>query len=233
VSRQGLGRGAYNEEILFEDLVARYWARLDTSAIAHDGTSGTLTGLLHTTGIKTSSATAGDLIHCFANIADVIQQINTSVGGLGYAANKIVVYPRRWGAWTATLDSTSRPLLGINGLPMFTAAGEGERSGYGFVGHVQGLPVYTDANVPTNLGTGTNEDRILIFASPVSDHVDTITFNEKWPNIDVTGMGAAFVERLLGIGDASRSTLSRTSRRARCTTRSGIWPARTRRSRWS
>jgi hypothetical protein len=37
----------------------------------------------------------------------------------------------------------------------------------------------------------------------LSDHVDTIAFSEKWPNIDVTGMGAKFVERLLGIGDAS------------------------------
>lgn len=37
----------------------------------------------------------------------------------------------------------------------------------------------------------------------LSDHVDTIALSEKWPNIDVTGMGAAFMERLLGIGDAS------------------------------
>jgi hypothetical protein len=30
-----------------------------------------------------------------------------------------------------------------------------------------GLPVFTDANIPTNLGAGTNEDRIIVMASPV------------------------------------------------------------------
>jgi hypothetical protein len=30
-----------------------------------------------------------------------------------------------------------------------------------------GLPVYTDANIPTTLGSGTNEDRIIAVASAV------------------------------------------------------------------
>ena len=41
-------------------------------------------------------------------------------------------------------------------------------SAYGFTGTlIQGLPVFTDANIPTNLGAGTNEDRILVQASDV------------------------------------------------------------------
>src|SRR5581483_3728198 len=36
------------------------------------------------------------------------------------------------------------------------------------VGHLMGLPVFTDANIPTTLGAGTNEDRIIVFASGVS-----------------------------------------------------------------
>jgi len=32
----------------------------------------------------------------------------------------------------------------------------------GLVGSVQGVNVYVDANVPTTLGAGTNEDRIII-----------------------------------------------------------------------
>jgi HK97 family phage major capsid protein len=167
VSRQGIERGYYNEEILFEDLVARYWARLDTGIISDDGNSGTVLGLLHTTGIKTSAAIAGDLIACFANIADVIQQINTAVGGLGYMADKIVMHPRRWGAFTATLDEDKRPLLGINGMPMLNVAAAGVAAGYGFVGYLQGLPVFTDANIPTNRGNSNNEDIIVVMASPV------------------------------------------------------------------
>ncbi len=37
----------------------------------------------------------------------------------------------------------------------------------------------------------------------LSNHVQQIQAAEKWPNIDVTGMGAQFMERLLGIGDFS------------------------------
>lgn len=37
----------------------------------------------------------------------------------------------------------------------------------------------------------------------VSNHVQKISAPEKWDNIEVTGMGAAFKERLLGLGDFS------------------------------
>jgi HK97 family phage major capsid protein len=168
VSRQGIERGYYNEEILFEDLVARYWARLDTGIISDDGNSGTVLGLLHTTGIKTSAAIAGDLIACFANIADVIQQINTAVGGLGYYADKIVMHPRRWGFFEAALDSQNRPLFGVSGENYsITLAAEGEAAGYGYVGRMHGLPVYIDANIPTNGGAGTNQDSIIVMASRI------------------------------------------------------------------
>ncbi len=164
VSRQGLERAQYNEEILFEDLIARYWADLDTECINGDGTGTHILGLLKTVGIKTSAATSGAFSAVFGNIADVIQQINTDVGGLGYMADKIVMHPRRWGSFTAQHDDDHRPILGINGLPAFNIYGEGVASGYGFVGNIQGLPVYTDSNVPTNAGDGT-DDSILIFAS--------------------------------------------------------------------
>ena len=166
VSRQGLERAQYNEEILFEDLVARYWADLDTQALNGNGTPPNLLGLIQTVGIKTSAATgSSNLPAVYANIADVIQQINTAVGGLGYMADKIVMHPRRWGSFVAAVDTTDRPILGISGVPAFNIEGQGLSAGYGFVGNIQGLPVYLDANIPTNLGGGANEDTIVIFAS--------------------------------------------------------------------
>ena len=170
MSRQGLERAAYSDRILFEDLVARYWAQLDTQAINGAGTSGTLLGLLQTSSIATSAASTMTAAGVYPKIADVIQQISTNVGGLGYVADKIVMHPRRWGFFAAALDSQNRPLMvpeaGANAA--VNAMGEGNSSGYaGPVGRLQGLPVYLDANIPTNLGSNTNEDRILIFASPV------------------------------------------------------------------
>lgn len=167
VSRQTLERGAYSEAILFEDLIARYWATLDTQCLNGSGSSGQLLGALNTTSVKTSSVTTQTVAGAWPKFADVIQQINTATGGLGYVADKIVVHPRRWGFISAALDSQGRPLLGINGMPSFNAVAEGDAAGYGQVGHLFGLPVYTDANLPTNLGSGTNEDWAVVMASRI------------------------------------------------------------------
>jgi HK97 family phage major capsid protein len=200
VSRQGLERAQYNEQILFEDLTARYWADLDVQCINGDGTGVNMLGLLKTTGIKTSAATSGALWAVYQNIADVIQQINSAVGGLGYSADKIVMHPRRGGSFVAAHDSTDRPILGINGLPVFNVDGQGVSAGYGFVGNLQGLPVYTDANVPTNSGDGT-DDSILIFSSGLVHLAErdqdpvTLAFEQQ--------AGTALSVRLIAYGYAS------------------------------
>ena len=167
VSRQGLERAAYSDEILFEDLVARYWAALDTQCISGSGSSGQILGALNTSSISTSTASTATVAGVWPKIADLIQQINAATGGLGFTADKIVMHPRRWGFFEAGLDSQNRPILGISPEPYFNAMGAGNASGYGEVGRMHGLPVFTDANIPTNLGTNTNEDRIIVMASSV------------------------------------------------------------------
>jgi HK97 family phage major capsid protein len=166
VSRQAIERAAYSDQILFEDLIARYWAQLDTQAINGGGGSGTLLGILQTSSIATSTASTATVAGVWPKIADVIQQISTNMGGIGYVATKIFMHPRRWGFFEAALDSQNRPLMVPSG-PSFNAMGGGNESGYGYVGQMHGLPVYTDANIPTNLGTNTNEDRIIVVADPV------------------------------------------------------------------
>src|SRR5215471_10923345 len=146
VSRQTLDRAAYSDQILFEDLIARYWAALDTQCINGSGTA-TIQGV-------------------WPKIADVTQQINTAFGGLGYVPDKVFMHPRRWGWFTAALDTQNRPLLPITGAGVNTI-GTGDASQYGLVGNMMGLNVYTDANIPTNLGAGTNEDRIIVECSQV------------------------------------------------------------------
>ncbi len=168
VSRQSIERAAYSDTILFEDLIARYWALLDTQCISGTGSSGQILGVLNTSSISTSTATTASMAGIYPKIADVIQQINVATGGLGYTATKIIMHPRRWGFFEALLDTTNRPLIPSGG-PFFNAAATDANSmpDYGFVGTMQGLPVYTDANIPTNLGSGTNEDRIIVEASQV------------------------------------------------------------------
>jgi hypothetical protein len=50
-------------------------------------------------------------------IADVIQQINTAVGGLGILADKIFMHPRRWGFFEAASTRPNRPLFGRSTAP--------------------------------------------------------------------------------------------------------------------
>jgi hypothetical protein len=44
---------------------------------------------------------------------------------------------------------------------------------------------------------------VTINSVDISDHVKSVTIDEKWDDQDVTGMGAAAKEHLLGIPDAS------------------------------
>jgi len=168
VSRQGIERAAYSDQILFEDLIARYWAILDTYCLNGSGANNQPLGLLGTGGISSSTASTATVAGVWPKIADVIQQINTAVGGLGYSASKIFMHPRRWGFFEAALDSQNRPLLPASG-PLFNViATDGNNSpDYGLVGNMHGLPVYTDANIPTNTGATTNQDSIIVIASPV------------------------------------------------------------------
>lgn len=176
VSRQTLERGGYSDQILFEDGTARYFARLDTSALNGSGAAGQFLGLLNTAGVATSSTATATVAALYPKIADIIQQINTNFGGLGYVADKMFMHPRRWGFFEAALDTANRPLIvpqAVNvalgpGSGAFNPLAQGDAPGYGFVGFMHGCAVFTDANIPTNLGGGTNEDRIIVVASPVT-----------------------------------------------------------------
>jgi HK97 family phage major capsid protein len=168
VSRQAIERAAYSDQILFEDLIARYWAVLDSYCINGSGASNQPVGLLGTSSISASTASTATVAGVWPKIADVIQQINTAVGGLGYTATKIFMHPRRWGFFEAALDSSNRPLIVASG-PVFNAIGtdSNRQPDYGLVGNMHGLPVYTDANIPTTLGATTNADAIIVIADPV------------------------------------------------------------------
>jgi len=168
VSRQTLERAAYSDAILFEDLVARYNAALDTQLINGSGSSGQHLGVLNTSSVSTatiSSWTAANAWAAIAGESGVLAAINQWAATVGAVADKIFMHPRRWGAFLGLLDSSNRPLFGIGGFDNYAPLGEGEASAYGRVGSMLGCQVYTDANIPTNLGTNTNTDNIIVVAS--------------------------------------------------------------------
>jgi len=75
----------------------------------------------------------------------------------------IVMHPRRWAWFLAAVDGNDRPLVVPSaGNPQNSMATLGVVGAEQVVGQMHGLPVVTDPNLPTTLGTGTNEDVILV-----------------------------------------------------------------------
>lgn len=151
VSRQALERGQNVDAIVFADLAGAYAVALDVANI----TAALATGSIEVVSYTDASPTLPEL---HPKIADAVQRVNSN---RFMPATAIFMHPRRWGWCTAQVDSTGRPLVSI--VAPMNPVGVGVAAEYGqVVGSILGLPVITDANIPTNLGAGTNEDIIIV-----------------------------------------------------------------------
>ncbi|MFD9225385.1 phage major capsid protein [Streptomyces sp. NPDC060064] len=164
VAQQLLDQSPINmDAILLADLAADYAVRLDTFVLTNNAAN--KRGLLSVTGLNAitytdATPTVGEL---YPKVADGIQQIHT---GRFMPADTILMHPRRWAWFTAQVDTAGRPLVvPVANMPQNVLAAMGDVISEGFVGTLQGLPVYVDPNIPVNLGAGTNEDRIIILRS--------------------------------------------------------------------
>lgn len=148
------------DEVIFRDLVADYASKVDTQVIAGTGSSGQVTGIRGTAGIETIALTDVGVGDLYKKIADAVQRVHTK---RFQPPTVIVMHPRRWAFLTAASDTTGRPLVlpgsnnPQNAIATFTAVAAEQ-----VVGSMHGLPVVTDPNIPTNLGTGTDEDVVLV-----------------------------------------------------------------------
>jgi hypothetical protein len=175
VSRQSLERGdPGTDQIVYLDLTGAYHAELDRQVAYGSGASNQMLGILQTAGI--AAATAFGAAPTFTNfntkLAGVIAAI--AAAGSGVAPQLIAMNPRRWGWLTSLLDSSGRPMIVPTAQGAFNAGGINSNPGaYGgdgnpidtstviTVGSMQGLPITTDANVPTTVGTN-SEDLVLV-----------------------------------------------------------------------
>jgi HK97 family phage major capsid protein len=165
VSRQAIERSELVDAVVFQDLIADYYTKLDAAIENADGTSGTHLGIRSTGSIVAVAYTDGSptVAEFYPKLADAIQQIASNRFA---PATTIVMHPRRWGWLTAAVDSTGRPFVVPNAQGPFNALAVGDAPEYGaVVGSMQGLPVITDANLPTDAGAGT-EDVILVLRVP-------------------------------------------------------------------
>ena len=146
--------------IILADLAADYATRLDTFCLSNNATG--KKGILNVSSTSASTYTDASptVAEMYPKIADLIQQISSN---RFLPADAIVMHPRRWGFFLAALDGQNRPLVVPAANAPYNVAGVmAGVPGEGSVGTLLGLPVYVDANIPTNSGAGTNQDTIIV-----------------------------------------------------------------------
>ena len=178
VSRQLLERATPGlDGILFPDLIAAQNAEFDRQCVNGSGAGGAIKGVLQATTPLTltytqaspvyTSVTAG--VGLYGRIVDAAyKQIATN---LFRQADYILMHPRRWGWIAASLDTQTRPIIGLDFTLLSAGDGEGVAfnsagiiqtlAAQGVAGVILGLPVVIDANVPVTQGDGTR-DQIVV-----------------------------------------------------------------------
>lgn len=150
------------DEVIYADLQADLAAKLDVQVISGSGSAGQATGILNVSGINAVTYTDASptLPEMWVPLLQSASQIakNRKMPPLA-----VFTTPSVWYWMLSQLDTTNRPLIMPAAMqafnPMSLQTGDG---GEGFVGNLTyGLPVLTDGNIPSNLGAGTNETRVL------------------------------------------------------------------------
>jgi len=152
------------DQMILGDLAADYARTLDLQVISGTGAGGQLLGLLNVAGIQQVPFT----------------QATPAVAGGGRVLRDHQQGHLRGGDYpvpAAVLhrDAPSALVLGGGGVGLVRpSTGVAQRQrvqpnrgrfggrGAGPVGQMAGLPCYTDANIPTNLGAGLNQDPVLV-----------------------------------------------------------------------
>jgi HK97 family phage major capsid protein len=164
LSRQSIERGEGIDSLVILDIAAAYAVQIDRQALIGSGTSGQMLGLLTTSGIGTSTAygAVASASLFYRKLLGAINQIQTA---RFYAPTAIVMHPQRWNWLLSQVDSQGRPLAVPNMNGPFNTFGIAEAPTDPALtapsGWVAGLPVITDANIPTNIGTNV-EDQVVV-----------------------------------------------------------------------
>jgi HK97 family phage major capsid protein len=147
------------DEILLRDLALDYATKLDVFALNNSGTN--KVGVLNVSSINAVTYTQASptVALTYPKVADAIQRIHTS---RFMPPEKIFMHPSRWAWFLAAVDSSGRPYVVPNGPAQNPVATQDGVQPQGPVGSLQGLPVYVDPSIPTNLGAGTNQDPIIV-----------------------------------------------------------------------
>jgi HK97 family phage major capsid protein len=161
VSRQAIERGVIVQELNLGDLAADYNAKLDAAVINGAGSAGTHLGILNVAAINTITYTDATptVPELWPKAADAVRQVVSQrfTGPTG-----ICMTPLCWGWILSERDTAGRPLVDMNSTGANAAAIGNPPMYEGSAGTLFGVPVYLSGGIPSNLGAGTNETRIVV-----------------------------------------------------------------------
>lgn len=134
------------------DLAKRLVA-LEEAAFLNGSGTGQPLGILQTPGIGATALTATDILSLLDGILDAIADVETNHG----APSAILMHPRTWTRILKARDAQGAYYIDPAGGP------QDPRTGLrGPVKTLWGYPVVTTNRMPTNLGAGTNESRVVV-----------------------------------------------------------------------
>jgi HK97 family phage major capsid protein len=140
------------DQLAVRDLTKRLVALEEAAFIAGTGTGQPL-GILNTPGIGATALTATDILSLLDAILDAVADVETDHG----APSAILMHPRTW-----TRILKSRDAQGAYYIDP-TGGVQDPRTGLrGPVKSLWGYQVITTNRMPTNLGGGTNESRVIV-----------------------------------------------------------------------
>lgn len=161
MSRQAVERTSGALDVTMEDLFRAYGTKLDNTLI-NQATTG-LTNVATAVAYTDPSPT---VVEFWPKIQEGLAGVETALLDQVMPDSFLsVMHPRRW-RWMNQALTTKWPLIQQPGLDARTGGlNYGEVYGNGFRGLLpDGTPVIVDANVPINLGAGTNEDEVYILS---------------------------------------------------------------------
>jgi len=165
VSRQLLDQSPVAfDKVILEDLAADHARQLGTEAITGTGVNGQLRGFLTpaSTSVITWTSASPTAQAFYGRLAQLQGQIN---GSRFKAPDAVVMHPRRWAWFASYVDASGRPLVVPTAGGFNSMAVRDDNQSVGHVGQVLGMDVFTDANIPTTLGAGANQDVVLMMVS--------------------------------------------------------------------
>lgn len=207
------------DRVVLGDLARDYAKQLDLQVLSGSGASGQLRGLKNAAGLGTTTYTSAAPAVVSVTTANsfynrIISAVN-AIEAVFITPNAIIMHPQRWNWVLEGLDGSNRPLVLPNGQ-VFNALGSSEGPNpEGAAGSLLGIPVYKDANIPVNIGGGTNQDVVYVlnteqcwlYESPLQSASFDATYADQASILfRVLGYSAFIPDRYAGAVNAMNGT---------------------------